>query len=57
MTYLGERNGVVDYLDQHGWHTTTVTVEDEFVANGLVFHPDEAMTGLYNASYTSARLP
>lgn len=57
LTYLGERNGVVDYLDQHGWHTTTVTVEDEFVANGLVFHPDEAMTGLYNASYTSARLP
>jgi methyltransferase (TIGR00027 family) len=57
LTYLGERNGVVDYLDQHGWHTTTVTVEDQFVANGLVFHPDEAMTGLYNASYTTARLP
>jgi hypothetical protein len=57
LTYLGERNGVVDYLNRHGWHTTTVTVEDEFVANGLVFHPDEAMTGLYNASYTTARLP
>jgi methyltransferase (TIGR00027 family) len=57
LTYLGERNGVVDYLNQHGWRTTTVTVEDEFVANGLAFHPDEATTGLFNASYTSARLP
>ena len=47
---------MVDYLRDHGWLTETVTVEDAFEANGLVFHPDEAMTGLYNASYTSARL-
>jgi methyltransferase (TIGR00027 family) len=57
LTYQGERNGVVDYLHRHGWHTTTVTVEDEFIANGIAFHPDEAMTGLFDAVYTSARLP
>jgi methyltransferase (TIGR00027 family) len=56
LIYLGERNSVVEYLHQRGWRTSTVTVEDEFVANGLAFHPDEAMTGLFNASYTSARL-
>jgi len=56
LVYQGERNSVVDYLRDHGWLTETVTVEDAFEANGLVFHPDEAMTGLYNASYTSARL-
>jgi methyltransferase (TIGR00027 family) len=56
LAYLGERNSVVEYLHQRGWRTSTVTVEDEFVANGLAFHPDEAMTGLFNASYTSARL-
>ncbi len=31
-------------------------VEDVFVANGLEFRPEEAMTGLFNASCTSARL-
>ena len=57
LVYQGERNSVVDYLRDHGWLTETVTVEDAFEANGLAFHPDEAMTGLYNASYTTARLP
>jgi methyltransferase (TIGR00027 family) len=57
LTYRGERNGVAEYLERRGWRTTTVTVEDEFVANGLAFHPGEAMTGLFDASYTSARLP
>jgi hypothetical protein len=33
-----------------------VTVEDVFLDNGLEFRPDEAMTGLFNATYTSARL-
>ncbi|MDT5265015.1 MAG: hypothetical protein QOF88_2467 [Mycobacterium sp.] len=56
LIYLGERNSVVEYLHQCGWRTSTVTVEDEFVANGLTFDPDEATTGLFNASYTSARL-
>jgi methyltransferase (TIGR00027 family) len=56
LAYLGERNSVVEYLQLRGWRTSTVTVEDEFVANGLTFHPDEAMTGLFNAYYTSARL-
>jgi methyltransferase (TIGR00027 family) len=56
LTYPGERNSVIEYLHQRGWHTATVTVEDQFLANGLAFHPDEAMTGLYNATYTSARL-
>jgi hypothetical protein len=39
-----------------GWQTATVTEEDVFVDNGLEFRPDDAMTGLFNASYTSARL-
>jgi len=56
LIYLGERNSVVEYLHQCGWRTSTVTVEDEFAANGLTFDPDEATTGLFNASYTSARL-
>lgn len=56
LMYQGERSSVVDYLNATGWRTTTVTVEDVFVANGLQFRPDEAMTGLFNASYTSARL-
>lgn len=56
LTYLGERNNVVEYLQRRGWHTSTVTVEDEFAANNLVFHPDDAMTGFFNASFTSAQL-
>jgi methyltransferase (TIGR00027 family) len=56
LTYQGERNSVVDYLDQRGWHTSTVTAEDAFVANGLTFPSDDAITGLFNASYTSAQL-
>jgi methyltransferase (TIGR00027 family) len=56
LTYPGERNSVVEYLNQRGWHTATVTVENQFLANGLAFHPDEALTGLYYASYTSATL-
>jgi methyltransferase (TIGR00027 family) len=56
LMYPGERNSVVDYLHGKGWKTTTVTVEDVFVANDLEFRPEEAMTGLFNASYTSARL-
>jgi len=56
LTYLGERNSVVQYLDKRGWHTSTVTAEDEFVANGLTFPSDDAMTGFFNASYTSAQL-
>ena len=56
LVYQGERNSVVDYLRDHGWLTETVTVEDAFEANGLVFHPDEAITGRHNAAYTSARL-
>jgi methyltransferase (TIGR00027 family) len=56
LVYQGERSNVVDYLNTTGWQTTTVTVEDVFVANGLEFRPNEAMTGLFNASYTSARL-
>lgn len=57
LTYLGERNSVVEYLYDRGWHTTTVTVEKQFAANGLPFHPDDAMTGFFNASFTSAQLP
>jgi O-methyltransferase involved in polyketide biosynthesis len=56
LAYLGERNSVVEYLDKRGWRTSTVTVEDEFVANGLAFPSDDAMTGFFNASYTSAQL-
>lgn len=56
LVYDGDRNGVVDYLSAIGWQTSTVTVEDVFVAHGLDFRPDDAMTGLFNASYTSARL-
>jgi methyltransferase (TIGR00027 family) len=56
LTYLGERNSVVEYLYDRGWHTTTVTVEKQFAANGLTFHPDDAMTGFFSASYTSAQL-
>ncbi|MDT5153745.1 MAG: hypothetical protein QOI01_5478 [Mycobacterium sp.] len=56
LTYQGERSSVVDYLHANGWQTTTVTVEDVFVENGLEFRPDEAMTGLFKATYTSARL-
>jgi methyltransferase (TIGR00027 family) len=56
LMFQGERNSVVDYLRDHGWKTSTVTVEDVFVANGLDFRPEQAMTGLFNASYTSALL-
>jgi methyltransferase (TIGR00027 family) len=56
LMYQGERSSVVDYLQTKGWQTTTVTVEDVFVANGVDFWPEEAMTGLFDASYTSARL-
>jgi methyltransferase (TIGR00027 family) len=56
LSYMGERNSVVEYLHQRGWHTSTVTAEDEFVANGLAFPSDDAMTGFFNASYTSAQL-
>jgi methyltransferase (TIGR00027 family) len=56
LVFLGERSSVVDYLRHHGWQTSTVTVEDVFVANHLDFRPEEAMTGLFNASYTSGRL-
>ena len=56
LTYQGERNSVVEYLYDRGWHTSTVTVENQFAANGLTFHPDDAMTGLFGASYTSAQL-
>ncbi|MGH3640242.1 MAG: SAM-dependent methyltransferase [Mycobacterium sp.] len=56
LTYQGQRSSVVDYLNAKGWQTTTVTVEDVFLDNGLEFRPDEAMTGLFNATYTSARL-
>jgi methyltransferase (TIGR00027 family) len=56
LTYQGARNSVVDYLDQRGWHTSTVTAEDAFVANGLSFPSDDAITGLFHASYTSAQL-
>jgi methyltransferase (TIGR00027 family) len=55
LLYAGDRSSVVDYLQATGWQTTTVTVEDVFVANGLAFRPDEAMKGLFNALYTSAR--
>jgi methyltransferase (TIGR00027 family) len=54
LVYQGERSSVVDYLNTAGWQTTTVTVEDVFVASGLEFRPNEAMTGMFNASYTSA---
>ena len=57
LLYLGERRGVVDYLGELGWQTTTITVEQVFAANGLDFRPEDAMTGLFDASYTSARLP
>ncbi|MDT5339307.1 MAG: hypothetical protein QOD90_4812 [Mycobacterium sp.] len=56
LMYQGERSSVVDYLQTKGWQTTSVTVEDVFVANGVDFWPEEAMTGLFDASYTSARL-
>lgn len=56
LMYQGERSNVVGYLQTKGWQTTTVTVEDVFVANGVDFRPEEAMTGLFDASYTSARL-
>ena len=56
LMYQGERSSVVDYLRGQGWETSTVTVEDVFVTNGLDFRPDEIMTGLFNASYTSGRL-
>jgi methyltransferase (TIGR00027 family) len=56
LTYQGERNNVVDYLDQRGWHTSTMTAEEGFLANGLVLPADDAITGLLNASYTSAHL-
>jgi methyltransferase (TIGR00027 family) len=56
LTYVGERNSVVEYLYDRGWHTSTVTVENQFVANGLTFDPDNAMIGLFGASFTSARL-
>jgi hypothetical protein len=56
LTYLGERNSVVEYPHQRGWHTSTATVEDQFAANGLTFHPDDATTGFFNAPITSAQL-
>ena len=56
LTYLGERNSVVEYLYDRGWHTSTVTVENQFVTNGLTFDPDDAMIGLFGASFTSAQL-
>jgi methyltransferase (TIGR00027 family) len=56
LTYQGERNSVVDYLHLRGWRTSTVTVQDEFVANGLTFRPVDAIIGLFDASYTSAQL-
>jgi len=56
LTYLGERNSVVDYLHQRGWHTSTVTAEEAFVSNGLAFPSDDDVLGFVNASYTSAQL-
>lgn len=56
LVYQGDRSSVADYLPAMGWQTTTVTVEDVFVANDLEFRPQEAVTGLFYAYYTSARL-
>ena len=32
----GDRNDVADYLDNHGWHTTTSLMTDLYAAYGLV---------------------
>jgi methyltransferase (TIGR00027 family) len=56
LIYLGERSSVVDDLQAKGWDTTTVSVEDVFMANGLEFRRDDIAAGLFDASYTSAQL-
>ena len=56
LWYLGDRNDVAEYLDSHGWETTTALVADLYAASGLSLEVPaqeaEAMAAFRNVTAT-----
>ena len=56
LVYHGERSHVVDYLNRHGWQTSSQTVADLHAANGFVYADDEVAQAFADVTYSSAVL-
>jgi methyltransferase (TIGR00027 family) len=55
LVYLGDRNDTAAYLSDHGWHTTTLTINDLYAQYGLE-RPGDASVAFGDVSYVSGTL-
>ncbi|MGB8406276.1 MAG: class I SAM-dependent methyltransferase [Mycobacterium sp.] len=56
LIYQGDRNHVVDYLDDHGWDVTAISMADAYAANAFEFPDDEMSRAFGDLKYVRAVL-
>jgi methyltransferase (TIGR00027 family) len=56
LIYQGDRNHVVDYLDDHGWDVSAVSMKDAHADNGFEYPDDEMTRAFGDLKYVRAVL-
>ncbi len=56
LVYDGERNDVVSYLSDRGWHVTARTTPEMYAQNGFEFPQEPSMVAFGDLRYVSAEL-